>query len=99
MKPHSLSYRYQDALYLNITSKCPTACEFCIKFSLDYQYRGNNLLLRKEPSVREILDSAEDPSQYSEIVFCGYGESTYRLDAMQEISKDLRTRGAKKIRL
>ena len=95
----ALSYKYKDALYLNITSRCPTACEFCIKFSWDYQYRGNNLLLKKEPAVREILDSVDDPAQYSEIVFCGYGESTYRLEAMKEISESLRASGAKKIRL
>ena len=97
--PPALSYPYRDALYLNITSKCPTACEFCIKFSWDYQYRGNNLLLRKEPSVTEILQSVGDPSKYSEIVFCGYGESTYRLEEMKEISAALRAKGAKKIRL
>ena len=85
--------------HLNVTSKCPTACEFCIKFSWDYQYRGNNLLLRKEPSAQEILSSVDDPSKYAEIVFCGYGESTYRLDTMKEISRGLRARGAKKMRL
>lgn len=97
--PPTLSYRYKNALYLNITAKCPTACEFCIKFSWDYQYRGNNLLLKREPSVEEILASVDDPSRYDEIVFCGYGESTYRLNEMKLISDALRKRGAKKIRL
>ena len=97
--PASLSYRYKDALYLNITAKCPTACEFCIKFSWNYRYRSHNLLLKKEPTAREILDSAGDPSKYSEIVFCGYGESTYRLAEMKEISRELRKKGARKIRL
>lgn len=97
--PSSLAYRYKDALYLNITSKCPTACEFCIKFSWDYQYRGSNLLLKKEPEVEDILEAAGDPSRFSEIVFCGYGESTYRLKEMREIAEALKSRGAKKIRL
>ncbi len=99
VSPPALAYQYKDALYLNITSRCPTACEFCIKFSWDYQYRGYNLLLKKEPPVDEILKAVGDPKKYSEIVFCGYGESTYRLDAMKEISKALRSLGAKKIRL
>lgn len=99
LTPPALAYRYKDALYLNITSKCPTACEFCIKFSWDYQYRGNNLLLKKEPGVREILEAAGDLSTYSEIVFCGYGESTYRLEEMKEIARALKAKGAKKIRL
>ena len=95
----SLAYKYKDALYLNITAKCPTACEFCIKFSWDYQYRGNNLLLKKEPGVQEILEAAGDPARFSEIVFCGYGESTYRLSEMKEIARALKAKGAKKIRL
>jgi TatD DNase family protein len=95
----ALAYQYQDALYLNITSRCPTACEFCIKFTWDYQYRGYPLLLKQEPSITEILAAVDSPSGYSEIVFCGYGESTYRLDAMKKIAAELRKRGAKKIRL
>lgn len=95
----ALSYKYKNALYLNITSRCPTACEFCIKFSWDYQYRGYNLLLKNEPSVREILDACPEPGKYSEIVFCGYGESTYRLKEMIQIARSLKENGAKKIRL
>lgn len=95
----SLAYRYKDALYLNITHKCPTACEFCIKFSWDYMYRSNNLLLKKEPEIVDIVAAAGDPSKYSEIVFCGYGESTYRLKEMEEIARTLKSRGARKIRL
>ncbi len=95
----ALSYRYKEGLYLNITSHCPTACAFCIKFTWDYFYRGNDLLLKKEPTVAEILSSVDDPSRYNEIIFCGYGESTYRLKEMEEIAKVLKSRGAKKFRL
>ncbi len=95
----SLAYVYQGSLYLNITAKCPTACTFCIKFSWDYQYRGHNLLLPKEPSVEEIIQAAGDVSQYKQVIFCGYGESTYRLDAMKEIAAALRKKGVKSLRL
>ncbi len=95
----ALSYRYEDGLYLNITSHCPTACAFCIKFTWDYFYRGNDLLLKKEPTVQEILDSVDDPALYKEIVFCGYGESSYRLKEMEEIAQKLKSCGAKKFRL
>ena len=99
MKAPSIAYRYQNALYLNITARCPTACEFCIKFSWDYQYRGYNLLLKKEPSVEEIISAVQTPQEYSEIVFCGYGESTYRLKEMEEIASRLRAKGARRFRL
>ncbi len=95
----ALSYEYKNSLYLNITPRCPTACTFCIKFSWNYLYRGYNLLLKKEPSVQEILATVENPAQYDQIVFCGYGESTYRLDAMREIAGELKKRGARHLRL
>ncbi|MBI2119557.1 MAG: radical SAM protein [Elusimicrobia bacterium] len=95
----ALSYQYKDALYLNITPRCPTACSFCIKFSWEYMYRNYNLLLPKEPSVEEVLATIQNPERYSEIVFCGYGESSYRLLEMERISLYLKQHGAKKIRL
>lgn len=99
VQPPALAYTYGDGLYLNITHKCPTACEFCIKFSWNWQYRGNNLFLKQEPAVADILAAAGDPSAHAQIVFCGYGESTYRLAEMETIATALRKKGAKKIRL
>ncbi|OGR83353.1 MAG: hypothetical protein A2902_01065 [Elusimicrobia bacterium RIFCSPLOWO2_01_FULL_64_13] len=97
--PPALAYRYRDSLYLNITSRCPTACEFCIKFSWNYRYRGVDLRLGRDPAVADILREAGDPSAWAEVVYCGYGESTYRLEDMKEISRSLRARGAGRIRL
>jgi TatD family-associated radical SAM protein len=96
----SLVYRYGDGLYVNLTSRCPTACRFCIKFSLDYKYRGFNLKLPGEPSVKEILDAAPaDLSVFREVVFCGYGEATFRIKEMEELAGAFRSRGAKRVRL
>jgi TatD DNase family protein len=93
-------YEYDGALYVNLTSRCPTACEFCVKFSWDYMYRGKNLKLAEDPSVEEILAvTPADLSVYREVVFCGYGESTYRLNEMRELTSAFRARGAKKVRL
>src|SRR5437870_3788448 len=97
---HVISYVYQNGLYINSTSRCPSACKFCIKFSWDYQYRGSNLKLPHDPSVEEILNSVpENLSPYQEIVYCGYGESTYRLADMPALSRTFRERGARHIRL
>jgi TatD DNase family protein len=99
-KEVSLVYEYQGGLYVNLTSRCPTACSFCIKFSWQYQYRGHNLRLPGEPTVQAILDAAgEDLSVHDEVIFCGYGESTYRLAEMEALTKVFRSRGAKRIRL
>jgi TatD family-associated radical SAM protein len=96
----ALVYTYRGGLYVNLTSKCPTACKFCIKFSWDYMYRGKNLKLPGEPSVEEILAAApQDLSGVDEVVFCGYGESTYRIPEMETLAKAFRARGAKRVRL
>jgi len=87
-------------LYVNLTSRCPTACAFCIKFSWDYLYRGSNLKLKSEPRIEEMLEAAgPDLSGYEEVIFCGYGESTYRVKEMEALSKEFRARGARRIRL
>ena len=96
----SLVYEYEGGLYVNLTSRCPTACAFCIKFSWNYKYRGHDLKLPAEPAVEEILAAAPpDLSKYREVVFCGYGESTYRLPEMEALAAAFRRRGAKRVRL
>ena len=96
----SLTYEYDGGFYVNLTSRCPTACAFCIKFSWDYKYHGHDLKLPADPSVADILASApSDLSGYREVVFCGYGESTYRLKEMKELATAFRARGARRIRL
>lgn len=96
----SLVYEHDGGLYINLTRSCPTACTFCIKFSWDYKYRGHNLLLPQDPTVEAIL--AVTPAAlggYREIVFCGYGESTYRLTEMKTLTAEFRRRGARRVRL
>ncbi|MBI4057492.1 MAG: radical SAM protein [Elusimicrobia bacterium] len=87
----TLTYRYQDGLYLNLTNRCPTACKFCIKFTWEMNYRGYDLKLNgKETPVSEFIESFEKEKKikpFSEVVFCGYGESTYRLQEMVQIAK------------
>ncbi|MBI5202660.1 MAG: radical SAM protein [Elusimicrobia bacterium] len=100
--PHETTtpvYRYKDGLYVNLTNKCPTACRFCIKFTWKMKYRGYDLKLRgHEPSIAEVMAGmeAEDRKRpFSEIVFCGYGESTYRLDDMIAICAEVKKRWPK----
>ena len=55
----SLVYSYGDGLYLNLTSRCPTACAFCMKFTWDYKYRGHDLKLPADPSEADLLVAAD----------------------------------------
>lgn len=88
----TIAYTVGDGLYLNITNRCSNSCDFCIRNNGDGAYGSDSLWLPYEPSVVEILAAIEekDLSQYRELVFCGYGEPTYRLDEMLEVCRSLK---------
>ncbi len=91
-----IAYPIRDSLYLNITNRCSIFCTFCGKFS-SYTVKGHNLKLRREPDFDEIVKAAEemDLSKYKEIVFCGYGEPTVRLDIVKKVGKFFKEKGFK----
>lgn len=89
-----IAYEIRDSLYLNITNRCTNLCNFCIRTKTDF-VKGHNLMLEKEPTVDEILKAVNDPTKYNEIVFCGYGEPTMRLDIVKAVAKELKAKGAK----
>ena len=83
-----ITYEVETGLYINMTNRCSNKCEFCIRNNGDGAYGSDSLWLEREPTVDEVLDSvfARDLGDYSEIVFCGYGEPTYRLSEMREVA-------------
>lgn len=86
-------YELEDRLYLNLTNRCPVACRFCVKRSWDMQFRGQDLRLEREPELDELLPAVEARFAVRpprEVVFCGYGECTYRLDLVSAIGLNLR---------
>ena len=88
-KSMCITYVVEGKLYLNITNKCSNRCEFCIRNNGDGAYGSDSLWLEREPTSEEILDSvfSHDLSAFPELVFCGYGEPTYRLDDAVYIAK------------
>lgn len=92
----TISYPYEGALYLNLTNKCDCACVFCLRSN---GHKGSiyadDLWLEHEPSREEILaDLAQrDLSQWRELVFCGFGEPTYRLEDALWLIDELKKRG------
>ncbi len=90
----TIAYKIRDNLYLNITNRCTNACSFCVRFHTDY-VKGHNLRLPKEPSSWDLINAIGDPTLYKEIVFCGYGEPTLRLDLIKEVSKWIKERGGR----
>ncbi len=79
------SYEIDGKLYINLTNKCTNACEFCVRNKDSYE--GYYLWLEKEPDFDEVVSSIKDIEKYSEIVFCGYGEPTERVDVLIKLGK------------
>ena len=91
-KGMTVTYEVDSGLYLNITNRCSNRCEFCIRNNGDGAYGSEPLWLVREPTVEEILESvfSRDLKKYSEIVFCGYGEPTYRLPDVIYVAKEIK---------
>ena len=81
------TYRVGDGLYVNLTNKCPCACTFCIRQNAPGVYGSDSLWLEREPTADEVCASIEaNFGGCRELVFCGYGEPTERLDALLEVA-------------
>lgn len=92
-------YKIRNSLYINITNKCTNRCVFCGK-QRDFYVKGHYLRLAKEPSLYDFIQAMpDDIDKYDEVVFCGYGEPTIRLELIKELAKKLKQKGTKKIRL
>lgn len=82
-------YKLGDALYVNLTNRCTNRCGFCVR-NFCTGVGGYDLWLEQEPTVEQVIQQIGDPSQYNEIVFCGFGEPMIRLDELIEISKKIK---------
>lgn len=82
----TLVYTIDNKLYINLTDRCTLACEFCPKIQGSMDVHEYNLLLSHRHPVDEYLLKIGDPSQYEEIVFCGFGEPTLRLKELLKIA-------------
>ena len=83
-KAMTITYEYEGALYVNLTNRCDCACVFCLRHNgHDGSIYADDLWLEHEPSREEALESFftwGDLTKYREIVFCGFGEPSYRMD-------------------
>jgi len=91
----TLAYRLHGNCYLNLTWHCTLRCRFCPKFNGSRDVQGYDLRLHDEPDAEQILAAAGDVTDCKEIVFCGYGEPTLRLDVLLHVAERLKQQGAK----
>ena len=94
----AIAYEYRPgSLYLNVTNRCSNACTFCVRQGEDFSLAGYDLRLRQEPDAQQVLDDIERQESlrgepFEEVVFCGFGEPTYRLELIAEVGRSLRAR-------
>lgn len=91
----TITYGYGKNLYVNTTNRCTCACEFCIRTTGDGVGTASSLWLDREPTREEILADIQKQnlSRYDELVFCGYGEPTFRWDDIAWVCDQLRAAG------
>ena len=84
----TILYKVHNNLYVNLTNKCPCACTFCLRQTRDHMEDSGVLWLEKEPTVDEVIaDFANfNMDDYDEVVFCGFGEPTERIDVLLEVA-------------
>lgn len=84
----TITYVVDGGLYINVTNRCTNRCDFCIRNNGDGAYGSESLWLMREPTENEILDSvfSYDLAKLPEIVFCGYGEPSVRLDVVRSVA-------------
>lgn len=92
-KPRTV-YWLDNKLYLNITNKCSNRCIFCFR-NFKHGVGDFTLKLATEPSFLDVakdLDETVGQKVWKEIVFCGFGEPTARLDLLLELAHYLKER-------
>lgn len=89
------TYRIGENLYINLTNRCTNRCVFCVRNGKQ-TYEGYALWLKgDEPSAEQVICEIGNPKDYAEIVFCGFGEPTFRLDALVKIARFVKERGGR----
>ena len=75
------------SVYVNMTNRCPCACTFCLKQTKEMT-ESNTLWLKQEPTAEEVIKEFQkyDLDDFKEVVFCGFGEPTERIDDIVQVA-------------
>ena len=100
-KGMTILYKVHNKIYVNITNRCTCSCTFCLRNEKETVGESSTLWLEHEPSVEEVKKEFEkfNMDEYNEVVFCGFGEPTERIDDLIEIAKFVKEKYHKKIRI
>ncbi len=101
VKKEEILYRVHDNLYVNLTNRCPCACTFCLRQTMDRVGESDSLWLDHEPTYEEVVDafSKVQMEEYQEVVFCGFGEPTEAFEVLKKVADFVKTTYKKPIRI
>ena len=90
----TVTYQVKDSIYVNLTNRCPCNCTFCLRHNGPGVFGSGPLWLEREPTLEETIESLGqwDYERFREVVFCGYGEPTERLDVLLAAAGHLKER-------
>jgi TatD family-associated radical SAM protein len=83
----TLVYDIGNKRYINLTNSCTLKCAFCPKTKGSPEVHQYNLGIEARHKVDDYIKAIGDPSQFEELVFCGFGEPTMRLKELLAIAK------------
>ncbi|MCD4814572.1 YchF/TatD family DNA exonuclease [bacterium] len=89
-----LVYEIKGHLYINLTNRCSADCTFCPRHT-QRQVQTYDLTLEREPSAAELIAAMGDPTVFSEVVFCGFGEPLLRLTTLLEVARVVKAKGGR----
>ena len=91
-------YTLDGNLYINLTNKCSNGCDFCVRNERT-SYYGNYLWLKNgDPTAEKVISACNgygDLTRFKEVVFCGFGEPTYKVAEMVALCDYFHGKGLK----
>ena len=85
-------YKLGNVNYINLTNECTNDCTFCVRRGHD-GVGGYNLHLEKEPSAQDVIEILDKDK--TDIVFCGLGEPTIKIEELKKIAEFVKEYGGK----
>ncbi len=83
----TITYQIGNGVYINLTNKCSNDCVFCERNRIS-GVEGYYLWLKNEPTAEMVIENLKtyDLKDFEEVIFCGFGEPTYRWNEIKEVA-------------
>ncbi len=83
----TITYQIGNGVYINLTNKCSNDCVFCERNRIS-GVEGYYLWLKNEPTAEMIIENLKtyDLKDFDEVIFCGFGEPTYKWKEIKEVA-------------